>query len=346
MSIKVNINKNLKGFNLNVNFETTGKRVGILGASGCGKSMTLKCIAGIEKPQSGQVMVGNRILFDSQRHINLPPQKRKVGYMFQQYALFPHMTVAENIGIGVYKDEKSKARIIEEAIKRFRLEGLEKRQPMELSGGQQQRVALARIFAYEPEVILLDEPFSALDQFLKDKLAEELLASLEDFKGEIIIVSHNRDEIYTLCDEMIIMNQGETLLRGDTKEIFKSPQRVEAAKFTGCKNISPIKRLSSHELFAEDWQVRLKIQEEISESIRYVGIRAHDMKVCEGTEVENVLEVELIKQLECPFEMQYVLRNSKAPEAKVIWFQVPKIKNLEQTKFKIQLPAQALMLLE
>lgn len=351
MSIKVNIHKKLKGFHLNVDVETSGKRIGILGASGCGKSMTLKAIAGIEKPDKGLIQVGDQILFESKRHINLPPQKRKVGYMFQNYALFPHMTVEENIGIGVYKDKAAKAKMVQEQIKRFHLEGLEKRRPGELSGGQQQRVALARIFAHEPDVILLDEPFSALDRFLKDQLVQELLELLKDFKGEIIIVSHNRDEIYTLCDELIIMDQGQPLLIGDTKEIFKNPQKVEAARLTGCKNISPIKKISSHELLATNWNIKLQVAEEISDEIKYIGIRAHDIKVvyCDNESYSNkmpsnILEVEVAQTLEYPFEMQYILKNMKATEG--IWYKSSKTEKIMAKQLKIQLPMEALMLLK
>lgn len=351
MSIKVNIHKKLKGFHLDVNVETKGKRIGILGASGCGKSMTLKAIAGIEKPDKGLIQVGNQILFESKKHINLPPQKRKIGYMFQNYALFPHMTVEENIGIGIYKEKAAKEKMIQEQIKRFHLEGLEKRRPSELSGGQQQRVALARIFAYEPDIILLDEPFSALDRFLKDQLVQELLELLKDFKGEIIIVSHNRDEIYTLCDELIIMDQGQPLLIGDTKEIFKNPQCLEAAKLTGCKNISPIKKLSSHELLATNWNVKLQVAEEISDEIKYVGIRAHDIKEIHDDEEEysnerlkNIVEVEVLQSLEYPFEMQYILKNSKAIEG--IWYKTPKSEKSLAKGLRIQLPVEALMLLK
>lgn len=351
MSIKVNIHKKLKGFHLDVDVETRGKRIGILGASGCGKSMTLKAIAGIEKPDKGLIQVGDQILFESKKHINLPPQKRKVGYMFQNYALFPHMTVEENIGIGVYKDKAAKEKIVQEQIKRFHLEGLEKRRPGELSGGQQQRVALARIFAYEPDVILLDEPFSALDRFLKDQLVQELLELLKDFKGEIIIVSHNRDEIYTLCDELIIMDQGHPLLIGDTKEIFKNPQKVEAAKLTGCKNISPIEKISSYELLATNWNIRLQVAEEISDEIKYIGIRAHDIKEvnCEAERYldksfNNVLEVDVVQTLEYPFEMQYILKHNKGTEG--IWYKTSKTEKIMSKKLKIQLPMAALMLLK
>ena len=143
-------------------------RMALLGASGCGKSVTLKCIAGIMTPDRGHIILDGETLFDSEKHINLPPQKRRVGYLFQQYALFPNMTVLQNIRCGIRSGSRAeKRRRAEKKLRRFRLEGLEKKYPTQLSGGQQQRTALARILASEPRAILLDEPFSALDGFLK-----------------------------------------------------------------------------------------------------------------------------------------------------------------------------------
>ena len=179
--LKVNIQKELKEFDLDVDFELKSKRLGILGPSGCGKSMTLKSIAGIVNPDSGFISLNDTVYFDSSNKTNLKPQKRNVGYLFQNYALFPNMSVEENIAIGLGKDcDKNH---LSEIIKRFHLNGLEKRYPRQLSGGQQQRVALARIMAYGPDVILLDEPFSAMDTFLKEQLRLELVNSLEDFDG-------------------------------------------------------------------------------------------------------------------------------------------------------------------
>ena len=177
--LKVNIQKELKEFDLDVDFELKSKRLGILGPSGCGKSMTLKSIAGIVNPDDGFISLNDTVYFDSSNKTNLKPQKRNVGYLFQNYALFPNMTVEENIAIGLGKDcDKNH---LYEIIKRFHLNGLEKRYPRQLSGGQQQRVALARIMAYSPDVILLDEPFSAMDTFLKEQLRLELVNSLRDF---------------------------------------------------------------------------------------------------------------------------------------------------------------------
>lgn len=180
--LKVNIQKKLKEFDLNVDFELKKGCLGILGPSGCGKSMTLKSVVGIVNPDNGVISLTTNdetVYYDSNEKINLKPQKRNVGYLFQNYALFPNMTVEENVAIGLPKDYDEKR--LTDMIKRFRLEGLEKRYPRELSGGQQQRVALARILAYSPDVILLDEPFSAMDTFLKEQLRIELSNNTERF---------------------------------------------------------------------------------------------------------------------------------------------------------------------
>ena len=174
MGLTVNIKRKHGEFKLDIQFQSESKRIGILGASGCGKSMTLKSIAGIETPDAGKIQIGDAVLFDSEKKINLKPQKRNVGYLFQNYALFPTMTVAKNIETGLKGSKEEKQKRVQEMIEKFQLHGLENRLPGQLSGGQQQRVALARIMAYEPDVIMLDEPFSALDVFLKDRLQQEL----------------------------------------------------------------------------------------------------------------------------------------------------------------------------
>ena len=173
MAISAEIHRKLNHFALDVCFSSKSRRIGILGASGCGKSMTLKSIAGIEVPDSGNIVVEGRILFDSDSRINLKPQKRNIGYLFQNYALFPTMTVAKNIAAGLKGNRKENEQRVREMVRKFRLDGLEDQLPAQLSGGQQQRVALARIMAYEPDVILLDEPFSALDMFSKISFREK-----------------------------------------------------------------------------------------------------------------------------------------------------------------------------
>ena len=174
------IHRIIGGFDLNVLIESDAGRIGILGASGSGKSMTLKSIAGIEPVDSGHSEVSGRVLYDSETRTNLKPQKRSVGYMFQNYALFPTMTVLKNVMAGLKENSEEDRFKAMELLNRFRMEEHADRLPGELSGGQQQRVALARIMVTEPELILLDEPFSALDEELRDKMQAEMTEMLED----------------------------------------------------------------------------------------------------------------------------------------------------------------------
>ena len=237
LRLGVEIKKKLKEFDLDVSFDAGKGCLGILGPSGCGKSMTLKSIAGIITPDSGRIAIqyakgeaaGGRVLYDSALKINEKPQMRRVGYLFQNYALFPNMSVAENIAAGLKglaakqaiggrkPSAQSPAAIkakVGEMIERFRLAGLEKRYPGQLSGGQQQRVALARILAYEPEVLLLDEPFSAMDTYLREGLRLELSKVLADYDGVSVMVTHDRDEVFQLCKNIMLLDRGHVLIAG------------------------------------------------------------------------------------------------------------------------------------
>ncbi|WP_406533529.1 sulfate/molybdate ABC transporter ATP-binding protein [Methanobrevibacter sp.] len=306
--LKVDIQKKLKEFDLEVDFELKKGCLGILGPSGCGKSMTLKSVAGIVDPDKGVVSLRTdeeTVYFDSSKKINLKAQKRNVGYLFQNYALFPNMTVEENVGIGLHdKDEKK----VSEMIKRFHLEGLEKRYPRELSGGQQQRVALARILAYGPDVILLDEPFSAMDTFLKEQLRLELVNLLKDFDGFSILVTHDRDEAFQFCDELIILDEGKIIAKGDTHEVFENPKKVQVARLTGCKNISKVEIIDDYHLKSLDWGATFEVSEKISPNITHMGIRAHDFSAAEKDDV-NVLGTADASILEMPFEWEITLAN-------------------------------------
>ena len=261
MSLQVHIRKKLGDFLLEADFEQEEGCMGILGASGCGKSMTLKCIAGIETPDSGRICLDGQVLFDSEKKINQKPQKRQVGFLFQNYALFPTMTVEENIGCGV-RDRSLRKQIVREQIQRFQLQGLEKLRPSQLSGGQQQRTALARMLAGRPGIILLDEPFSALDSFLRDQMHRELMEILREFSGKTLLVSHSREEIYKFCDTVTVMEQGRTLMTRGTRELFASPGLVSAARLTGLKNISPYRKIGHRQVLATDWNVKLQLPPE------------------------------------------------------------------------------------
>ena len=209
--LEVQIYKKLAEFDLDVSFQVNDNILGLMGASGSGKSMTLKCIAGIETPDQGRIVLNGRVLFDSEKKINVSIQKRNVGYMFQSYALFPNMNVYENISVGLRaRKVKDVDIVVQKVMQQFRIFELASRYPKQLSGGQRQRVALARLMAYEPDVLLLDEPFSALDEDLKEDLLQELKSELQISKP-VIFVSHDKEEVNYLCDLNYKIKQGEII---------------------------------------------------------------------------------------------------------------------------------------
>lgn len=313
MSLYVNIKKVMdNNFTLDVEFSAHNEITALLGASGCGKSMTLKCIAGIEEPDEGTIVLDGRVLFDSEKKINLSPQKRKVGYLFQNYALFPNMTVEENIGIGVSASKEERKRVVREKIKAFYLEGLEKKRPHQLSGGQQQRVALARIMASEPDIIMLDEPFCALDSYLKWQLEQKIIDSLSSFQGTVLFVSHNRNEVYRFANTIAVISDGKVEVVSEKGSLFTAPKKLSAALLTGCKNISRVERLSDYTLKAIDWNLILHTGSLIAEDIKYVGIRAHYLEYTEKDDSHNVMTCEVVKVIENPFSYIIMLKNKNS----------------------------------
>ncbi|MDR3130258.1 MAG: ATP-binding cassette domain-containing protein [Treponema sp.] len=351
MSIKVSIRKKLsRTFTLETEFETGENAgcLGILGASGCGKSMTLKCIAGIESPDEGLISINGRTLFDSGRKINLKPQVRRAGYLFQNYALFPRMTVLENIGAGLPGRERrgEKRRRALAWIRQFRLEGLEDRRPAMLSGGQQQRTALARMLIREPELILLDEPFSALDTNLRDQMQVQMMELLEK-RSDVILVSHSRDEVFKLCGELLIMDGGRALVKGETGEMFRNPGFAAAARLTGCKNISPLRRTGEREIFALRWGLALQTAVPIGDDITHVGIRAHDF-IPAGKETRNLIRPAISRRSAEPFENVVIFTNAAARgpgEKHEIWWKYSKYLNYHGGE-ALYIPPEALLLLK
>ena len=262
MSLFVDIEKKLGSFRLHTRFETQSGTMALLGASGCGKSMTLKCIAGILTPDRGKIILDGKTLFDSEARVNLTPQQRRVGYLFQQYALFPNMNVLQNIQCGIRAGSRSeKLRQAKAQVRRFHLEGLEKQYPAQLSGGQQQRVALARILASEPRVILLDEPFSALDSFLKWSLELELRALLAEFPGSILWVSHDLGECYRNCQRVCVMENGVSSPVTDMQTLLRRPATQSAARLTGCRNFLSARRCADG-VCIDGWDLTLPLQAE------------------------------------------------------------------------------------
>ena len=237
MSLSVDIEKKLGAFHLRSQFEAPDETMALLGASGCGKSMTLKCIAGIVTPDRGRIVLGGRVLFDSEKKINLPPQQRRVGYLFQQYALFPNMSVEQNILCGIRSGDKAeKRRVLAEKIRMFRLEGLEKKHPAQLSGGQQQRVALARAVVIEPSVLLFDEPLSNLDAKLRESMRDELRALQQRLGITSLYVTHDQSEAMAISDKVVIMKDGVICQQGTPQEIYEQPASRFVANFIGKAN--------------------------------------------------------------------------------------------------------------
>ncbi len=319
MPISVDVQKRMGDFLLQARFFSKSRRIGILGASGSGKSMTLKCIAGIETPDAGNISIDGKTFFDSAAKLCVKPQKRRVGYMFQNYALFPTMTVGENVRAGCVGKRSEKKKQAMRTLEQFHLSDLAGRMPHELSGGQQQRVALARMMASKPDVILLDEPFSALDVFLKDRTQRSMQEILADFAGVVVLVSHNRDEIYRFCEELVIIDEGKALLCGRTREVFEHPRYYEAARLTGCKNFSKIKRIDDHSYKALDWGITMRTKVSVPIDADCIGFRAHDFIPVWGGEAQNSIPVRMSSQAKLPFEHNYYLEQESGAEP-VCWF--------------------------
>lgn len=326
MSLIVDIRKKLGAFELESEFEAQNGVTCLLGPSGCGKSMTLKCVAGIEKPDEGHIELDGVVLYDSRKGINLPPQKRRVGYLFQNYALFPNMTVRQNILCGMRR-EKNKA-VKEEKLRQmvdlFQLSGLENHRPAQLSGGQAQRTALARIMVSDPQLLLLDEPFSALDAHLRDKLMIEMRDVLARFGREVIMVTHNRDEAYNMSREIAVMDSGRLLTMNKTKALFADPGSIPAAMLTGCKNIAAAQKRGEHEVYVPEWGVTLTTAQSVNDNLKAIGIRAHYFN---ADTPKNRFPVEYTEEMEEPFEWIIEFRfRSAAENAPSVWWRVTKDK--------------------
>lgn len=236
--LEVKIKKSLPGFNLDINFSIHQEILAILGPSGSGKTMTLQCIAGLLKPDKGYIKLNDKVLLDTGRKINMKPQFRRVGFVFQNYALFPHLNVHDNINYGIRHLPKSDITDrVSELLEKMHLANLGHRLPRELSAGQQQRVALARAIAPEPEVLLLDEPFSALDSQVKERLELELLNLQNFYKGNILFVTHDLTEGYKLASKIAVYESGCVVQCDYKKKVIESPANRTVARLTGVRNM-------------------------------------------------------------------------------------------------------------
>ena len=310
----LNIFKPLSGFALDVGFDISPEVLGILGASGSGKSMTLRCIAGLETPSSGKIVVNGKVLFDSAQGINLPSKDRRIGFLFQNYALFPHLSVAQNVAFGLQHLSESEQELrVKEQLISVQMSGLENRYPHELSGGQQQRVALARAIAPSPDLLLLDEPFSALDTHLRSQLERELMQTLANYRGITLFVSHNLEEVYRVCKNLLVLAEGRPIAFDTKENIFDRPGNFTVAQLTGCKNFSAAKPISVTVVEAIDWGCTLTVVEPIPKSLVSVGIRAHQLSFVSGCDRENTFACWIASTVETPHRVTLYLKLHSPP---------------------------------
>ena len=318
MSLEVAIEKQVSEFRLAVEFTADGAPLGLLGPSGSGKTMTLRAIAGLETPDRGRIVLHGRVLFDSAHRINVPTRERRIGLLFQNYALFPHLTVAQNIAFGLRRVlEPERVRRVERQLAAAHLENLASRYPASLSGGEQQRVALARALAVEPAALLLDEPFSALDTHLRSALERQLRETLETYRGSTLFVSHNLEEAYRVCGELLVLAHGRVVARGPKEEIFRQPPTLEVARLTGCKNYSRARRTADGFVEALDWGCMLRVTQEFAKPPEHVAIRAHHIRVhapvTPAKGGDNTLPCWLAAMTETPFRITLDLRIGGPP---------------------------------
>ncbi|MFQ6088222.1 MAG: ABC transporter ATP-binding protein [Candidatus Methanofastidiosia archaeon] len=296
--IEAEFEKRVGKFFLNFKLKAGREIVVLYGPTGSGKSLALNCISGISKPDSGFIEVSGTIFYDSKRKVSLSMNRRGVGYVFQDYALFPHMNVFENITYGMRKFDEGK---FKELLETLRLKGLERRYPFELSGGQKQRVALGRALALNPKILLLDEPFSALDSQVREKLRLDFLRLYREFKIPTILVTHNVSDAFTLAERIAVINDG-VIEQFDSKgQVFNHPKTRNVARFVGCKNIFDAKVCNISDegsmVETENFKVKTKYRYGLSKNVILV-IRPEDIFiVSESSKLENTFHGKIVQML-------------------------------------------------
>ena len=314
----------------------------LFGPSGCGKTTVLRCLAGLERPDGGLIIAAGGTWFDSQKQICLSPQQRDIGFLFQDYALFPHMTVQQNIGYGLREKLKAsnsaepgnKRRIdprVDQMLQLLGLEGLEHRRPDQLSGGQQQRTALARVLIRQPKLLLLDEPLSALDATLRDQLRIELRRLLARFQIPVVVVTHDRTEAIALSDQIVVMESGKILQQGTVQQVINKPCGLTVARIVGVETVASGEVLSVHEGLAtvQVGQVRLLAVAPAEPARRvHVCIRGEDVAIQRGVPIESSVRNQLAATiqsltpegplvrvgLDCGFELTALVTRPAAEE--------------------------------
>jgi molybdate transport system permease protein len=358
MALEVAIEKQVHDFQLAVEFKADRAPIGLLGPSGSGKTMTLRAIAGLETPDRGRIVLDGRVLFDSDQRIDVPTRDRRVGVLFQSYALFPHMTVAENIAFGVRQlSSEERDRRVAEQLASGHVAHLARRYPATLSGGEQQRVALARALATSPAALLLDEPFSALDTHLRNALERQLRETLASYGGSTLFVSHNLEEAYRVCSDLVVLAHGSVAARGPKEEIFRRPPALEVARVTGCRNFSRARRFADGRVEAIDWGCTLRVTQNLPKPPGHVAIRANHVRVraweaSDAKNTENLFPCWLAATAEAPFRVTADLRIGTPPanpadfhlQAEILKHEWESLRNVPQP-WAVELTADRLFLL-
>ncbi|HYX31771.1 MAG TPA: molybdate ABC transporter permease subunit [Oligoflexus sp.] len=309
--VGLHLTKQLQAFALDIQIQTSSRRVAILGPSGAGKSLLLRCLAGLEQPDQGWIEIDHKVLFDSRSQTQLKPREREIGLLLQHYALFPHMSIRDNILFGMRVPSQDRADAL---LQKIGLLQMAEQRPPQLSGGQQQRVALARALAAEPRLLLLDEPLTALDAHLRDRLEQQLVADLYTFPGRLFLITHNVEEAWRLCDEFILLHEGRVIRHGPKAEVFADPRNVAAAQLTGCKNLAEITGRAGSTVIIEAWQCELELPAD-TRPCTWIGIRAHHIKLTEENQATpNTFPCWLARVSESPHRLTLFLKLQSPPQ--------------------------------
>ena len=312
--LDVELEKALESFNLRIAFRNGKGAVGLLGASGAGKSMTLRMIAGVFTPDRGRVVLNGRVLFDSAARTNIAAAQRRIGVVFQDYALFPNMTVAGNVGFGLSAlSAGERQAMVQKQLERMAIAELADRYPAEISGGQRQRVAIARCMAIRPDALLFDEPFAALDPHLRRQTEEQLRETLAGYTGAVVFITHDMEEAFRFCRDLLVLDSGRVIASGDKHELFERPRTVAAARLTGCKNIVAAGRIGANRIAVAAWDCELETAAPAPDTLTHVGVRSHQIGLAGTASGENAFPCWLVSTSEAPHEMTLYLRLHSAP---------------------------------
>ena len=302
VNIRKRFVKSARAFDLNIHFRAGAGFTILFGSSGAGKTTTLDCVAGLANAEEGRITIGKEVLFDADAHRSVPAWKRRIGYVIQDLALFPHLTAAENVAYGLRVPTSQRSRKgTRELLNLFRIEHLSERRPAQLSGGEKQRVALARALATEPRALLLDEPLAALDRPTKSRLIDDLRQWNESHRVPILYVTHSSEEVFALGEQVIVLDAGRIIAQGRPHEVMRAPRLETVAQLSGFENVFDVTvtgihddrgtmtcRLGGGPLELETPLVRADIGSKLS-----LGIRAGDLLLAtespRGLSARNVI---------------------------------------------------------